>query len=127
MYCKIRDHLIARREQTTSGVIIAHLPSEHNSYKFEFKVQSRTFIGTTFKIPSPPDSPQLGKKVTVFYDPDNPSNSEICSFEILGEDQNGPIIACLGAFVGALFLMFHRTPWNFHIDGIRKNTLGSPL
>jgi hypothetical protein len=38
------DRVVARREQTTSGTIVAHEPANHNRYGYTFSVNNQTTV-----------------------------------------------------------------------------------
>jgi hypothetical protein len=68
---------IAARQQTASGIVIAHEPANHNRYGYKFHVDGKPYRGWE----SPAGSePAVGKQVTVFYDPQNPSRNALTDF-----------------------------------------------
>ena len=99
------DIQIAERQQTTSGVITAHEPSNHNQYVYKFEVGGRPYTGRQ----SPKsDELSVGKEVVVFYDPQNPSRNALSDFHDVSTYASGPVpMLCLG--IGAVaILIFHQ-------------------
>jgi hypothetical protein len=68
---------VARRQQTTTGIITSYERSNHNQYRYGFSVNDTKYegIGNT-----PSDSAVVGEQATVFYDPQNPSVSSLINF-----------------------------------------------
>src|SRR5271157_285978 len=63
---------IAGRQQTTSGIVTAHEPANHNRFGYKFQVNGKAYTG--WQSPGNHEL-AIGKQVVVFYDPQNPSRS----------------------------------------------------
>jgi Protein of unknown function (DUF3592) len=82
------DREIARRQQTTRGVITTHEPANHNRYGYVFSVDGKTLNG--WESPKK-EEPEIGKQVVVYYDPKNPSKNALTDFRELGIESIGPV------------------------------------
>jgi hypothetical protein len=69
------DLLIAHREKTVSGIVTAHHPEDHDSYDYSYDVGNATYSGRAYLLKL-----NIGEPVTVFYEPDHPSKSQVESF-----------------------------------------------
>jgi hypothetical protein len=96
-----RDRVIAQRQQTTSGTILTHEPSNHNRYGYNFSVSDKPYSG--WHIPEH-DEPTIGQRVTVYYDPIDPNTSALDDFGELALRDLGPVPAEIGGSV--LVIMF---------------------
>jgi hypothetical protein len=67
-----QSHLIAGREQTTAGIVIAYNRSSHNECTYVFTVQSKQFTG---KDGCPTAPAVIGQQVWVYFDPNDPQKS----------------------------------------------------
>jgi hypothetical protein len=97
---------IAERQQTTSGIVTAHEPSNHNRYGYGFEVDGRAYTGWQ----SPKDEElAIGKQVVVFYDPQNPSTNALTDFHELSASSLGPVPTMLfGIGAVAVFILYRR-------------------
>jgi hypothetical protein len=102
----ITENQIAGRQQTTSGIVTAHEPSNHNRYGYRFEVNGRAFTGWQ----SPKDEEfAIGRQVIVFYDPLNPSRNALTDFHELSASSLGPIPMLLfGIGAVAVFILYRR-------------------
>jgi hypothetical protein len=97
---------IAGRQQTTSGMVTAHEPSNHNRYGYRFQVNGKTYDG--WQSPGN-DELAIGKQVIVFYDPQNPTRSALTDFHDLSISSLGPVPMLLFGIGGvALFILNKR-------------------
>jgi hypothetical protein len=101
----LADRRIAERQQTTWGTIDSHEPGNHNRYGYSFEVNERRLTG--WAIPKGNDHFAIGQRVTVFYDPSNPSRSQLEDFSRSGEDALAPVPLLLVGTAAALVLV-HR-------------------
>jgi opacity protein-like surface antigen len=100
------DTQIAARQQTTFGVVTDHRPSQHNVYGYRFAVNGKTYTG--WQSPRH-DEFAIGKQVTVYYDPQDPSKSALTDFDELSTQSLGPVPLLLVGIVGvALFVGYKR-------------------
>jgi|SRR5215469_10964801 len=83
---------IAKREQTTQGMIIAHEPANHNRYGYVFTVNGKTFNG--WAIPLKEDL-EIGKQVFVYYDPQDPNENARTDFRESGMNGLVPVLFML--------------------------------
>ena len=65
------DHIIAKRERTTIGVVTAHKASRSDRYLYTFSVNGEKLEGSS----GADDRHNVGDQVTVFYDPIDPNMS----------------------------------------------------
>jgi hypothetical protein len=97
---------IAGRQQTTSGIVTAHEPANHNRYGYKFEVNGKTYTG--WQTPGN-DELAIGKQVTVFYDPRNPIRSALTDFHDLSISSLGPVPTLLFGIGGvAIFILYRR-------------------
>lgn len=101
----LADKAIAAREQTTTGTIIAHDPSNHDSYQYGYVVAGRSF--RAWQVPHR-DTWQIGTQVVVFYDPRNPEVSSLIDFAERSADDAGPIPLLVLGIVGFVAFIFCR-------------------
>jgi hypothetical protein len=100
------DRDIATREQTTEGVITSHEPTNHNRYGYIFHVGGKTFTGWQSPMK---DEFEIGKPVTVYYDPKDPSKNALTEFRDLGTIRFGPVpTVLLGIGTVAWFIRSQR-------------------
>jgi hypothetical protein len=98
---------IAGRQQTTSGIVTAHEPANHNRYGYKFEVDGKAYAGWQ----SPKDNElAIGKQVIVFYDPQNPSRNSLTDFHDLSTSSLGPVPMLLfGIGAVAVFILYRRS------------------
>jgi predicted metalloprotease with PDZ domain len=82
------DRVIAARQQTTQGVITTHEPSNHNQYGYTFKIKGQAYTG--WESPKSTEL-EIGKVVTVYYDPANPNQNALTDFDELSAKSLGPL------------------------------------
>lgn len=100
------ERQIAGRQQTTSGIVTTHDPSNHNRYGYKFEVNGKTYTG--WQSPGN-DELAIGKQVIVFYDPQNPSRSALTDFHDLSISSLGPVPMLLFGVGGvAVFILYRR-------------------
>ena len=102
------DQVVARREQTTSGTIIAHEPANHGRYGYTFNVNEKTYTGWQ----SPYDSVTftIGHVVTVHYDPLNPNDNALVDYTELSWTAFGPVPFIAGILFVAALIFLRRRP-----------------
>jgi hypothetical protein len=97
---------IARRQQTTSGIVTAHEPANHNSYGYRFDVDGKAYAG--WQSPGN-DELAIGKQVIVFCDPQDPSRNALTDFHDLSTSSLGPVPMLLfGIGAVAVFILYKR-------------------
>jgi hypothetical protein len=82
------DRNIASRKQTTQGLITTHEPSNHNQYSYVFTVNGKNFTG--WESPTNEEL-DIGKRVVVYDDPQNPNKNALTEFRDLGMTALGPV------------------------------------
>ena len=97
---------IARRQQTTSGIVTAHEPANHNQYSYKFEVDGKAYTGWQ----SPKDNElAIGKQVIVFYDPQNPSRNSLTDFHDLSTSSLGSVpMLSFGIGAVAVIILYRR-------------------
>lgn len=104
-----RARAVAARQQTASGTIVAHEPSNHDRYGYTFSVNQKTYSG--WQVPYDDVQFTVGQVVTVHYDPLDPNNSALVDFsEFDGLD--GPVLLLFGALPFVLLIEFLRRRGN---------------
>jgi hypothetical protein len=100
------DDAIAKRQQTTQGVITAHDAANHNQYGYIFYVNGRSYTGGQ----SPRANEfQVAKQVLVYYDPIDPSKNALTDFGDLSVRSLGPVpLLMFGIGAVALFIFLKR-------------------
>lgn len=96
---------IAGRQQTTSGIVTAHEPANHNRYGYKFEVDSKAYVG--WQVPVHSDL-AIGQQVIVFYDPQNPGRDSLTDFHDLSASSLGPVPALLFGIGAVALLIFYR-------------------
>lgn len=100
------DRAIAARQQTTQGTITVHEPSNHNRYGYRFTVKGRAYTG--WESPRSTEL-EIGKVVTVYYDPANPNKNALTDFNDLSADSLGPVpLMVLGICGVTIFIILRR-------------------
>lgn len=100
------DNQIAARQRTTSGVITAHAPTNHNQYAYKFEVEDKSYTG--WEGPKGREL-AIGETVMVYYDPENPNKSALTDFHELGTASVGPIpLILFGIGTVAVFIFCMR-------------------
>lgn len=68
---------LARNAVKTTGKVTAKEPQKHNSIRYSFEVDHKTYSGLGHAGGENPtfDELQVGAPVSVYYDPDQPDNS----------------------------------------------------
>jgi hypothetical protein len=100
------DSQIALRQRTTSGVVTAHDPANHNQYGYRFEVEGKFYAGW--------EGPRgrelgIGKTVVVYYDPENPNKNALTDFHELGVESVGPVpLILFGISAVALCIFYMR-------------------
>jgi hypothetical protein len=97
----VGDRKTWRNEATTSGIVVAHDPPNHNQYEFEYAIASQRYYswhqGT---VTCDAGELNIGKTVLVYYDPMHPEKADLCSFR--GAIEND--LQILGLLSGMLVL-----------------------
>ena len=88
-YAWYADRVVARREQTTSGTIVAHEPANHDRYGYIFSVNNQTYNG--WQASNDRDKFAIGQVVTVHYDPLNPNDSALVNYYELSDRALAPV------------------------------------
>ena len=97
---------IAGRQQTTSGIVTAHEPANHNRFGYKFQANGKTYTG--WQSPGNGEL-AIGKQVVVFYDPQSPGRSALTDFHELSTSSLGPVpILLFGVGAVALFILYRR-------------------
>ena len=99
------DRDVALREQTAQGLITSHEPSNHNRYGYVFTVNGKTFVG--WESPKNQEL-DIGKRVVVYYDPQNPSKNALTEFNDLGMTALGPVPTMLFGIGVVAWYIRHR-------------------
>lgn len=77
----LRDRKALQHEATTSGIVVAHDPPNHNQYQFEYVVSGqRHYAWHRSTTTCDAGDIFVGKTVTVFYDPLHVEKADLCSF-----------------------------------------------
>jgi hypothetical protein len=76
------DWEVAKRQQTTWGIIKTHEPSNHDRYGYSFTVNGHTFGGWTG---SAKDEQHIGQTVIVYYDLGDPTKNMPGDFRDIGD------------------------------------------
>jgi hypothetical protein len=111
----VSDRAIAGREQTTSGVIRAHEPANHNRFGYDFSVNGKLYTG--WQIPL--REFQIGQRVLVYYDPLDPTKSSLDGFEGATDRVLGPALFCAVGITAVVVLIFVRR--RAHAQRSRRN------
>lgn len=74
--CGYRD--AATRQHTTSGIITAHDPGNHDRYGYSFCVGGRAYYG--WDVPRNTEKWRIGQQVTVYYDATDPTTNSLRDF-----------------------------------------------
>jgi hypothetical protein len=77
VYNAWKDAQIAKRQQTTVGIIDGYDPPNHNQYSYTFSANGHRFTG--WDSPSHHDF-SLGQQITVYYDPTDPPGNSAYDF-----------------------------------------------
>lgn len=100
------DRMVAPREKTAGGRIIAHEPANHNRYGYSFSVNGKPYSG--WESPGK-DKSRIGQSVTVFYDPLDPTRNALTDFADLEINSLGPVpLLLFGIGTVALFIRYRR-------------------
>jgi hypothetical protein len=99
------DRDIARRQQTTYGIVTKNEPSNHNRYGYEFSVDGKPRTG--WQIPSRVEF-QIGQRVLVFYDPLDPRTSSLYDFTESADSALGPVPFLVFGIVAVTAFIFWR-------------------
>ena len=100
------DRVVARREQTTPGTIVAHEPANHDRYGYTFSVNNQTYSG--WQVPYDGDQFVIGQVVTVHYDLLNPNNSALVDYHELSYRAWAPVPLMVGVILFLALFMFER-------------------
>ena len=106
VYPWYKDRIVAQRQQTTSGTIVAHEPANHNRYGYAFNVGQKSYRG--WQVPHDNDEFTVGQIVTVHYDPVDPNNSALEDFSELGDRDLGPVLFLIPAIPLVALIEFLR-------------------
>jgi hypothetical protein len=71
-----RYQKIAKRQTTAFGTVNAHEPANHNRYGYIFVVGEKQYSGWGH-----PAEPRMGQPVTVYYDPQDPSENALNTYD----------------------------------------------
>lgn len=72
---------IAERQRIVNGTIDSHDPSNHDRYGYKFLVDGKQYTGWAY--PSSNIDYSVGERISVFYDPINPTQNMPSSFGVL--------------------------------------------
>lgn len=82
----VRYHAIAGRQQSTTGVVTAYEPSNHNQCSYTFEIRTRQYTG---KWSSPTQTASVGQEVRVYFDSSDPATNSLEDFESASQRQRG--------------------------------------
>ena len=99
------DGQIASRQERVSGTVTAHEPANHNRYRYEFKVDGKSYTG--WENPKGSEL-AIGKQVIVFYDPQNPSRNALTDFHDMSTSALGPVPMLLFGIGAVAAFVFYR-------------------
>ena len=68
---------IAKRQTTAFGTVNAHEPANHNRYGYIFVVGEKQYSGWGH----PAGEPTMGQPVAVYYDPQDPSENALNTYD----------------------------------------------
>ena len=102
IYSTISNHIVAKRQQTVTGIITAHEPQNHDRYGFEFALNGQKYSGWGG---AEKEKLEMGEAVTIWYDPRNPSKNALKSFETLSLEDFGPIPTLLLGIGGLAWIV----------------------
>jgi Protein of unknown function (DUF3592) len=105
IYPWYKDRAVAARQQTTSGTIVAHEPSNHDRYGYTFSVNQKTYSG--WQVPYNDVQFTVGQVVTVHYDPLDPTNSALVGFSEF-DGVEGPVLLLFAAIPFVALIEFLR-------------------
>jgi hypothetical protein len=100
------DQVVARRERTTSGIIVAHEPANHDRYGYTFSVNSQAYSG--WQVPYDDEQFTVGQVVTVHYDPLDPNNSALVDFDELSYRASATVPLFVAVILFLVLFMFER-------------------
>ena len=100
------DRVVARRQQTTSGTIVAHEPANHNRYGYTFNLNQKAYSG--WQVPYDDQHFTVGQVVTVHYDPLDPNNSALVDYYELSDRALGPAPFLVGGMLCIAVVIFLR-------------------
>jgi hypothetical protein len=100
------DRAIAMRQQIAHGTLTSHEPYNHDRYGYAFMLNGRQCTGSE----SPKGNElQIGKLVTVYYDPADPSKNALSDFDGLSAQSLRPVPLLMSGIGGlALFILLMR-------------------
>ena len=81
-----RYHAIAERQQSTTGVLTAYQPSNHNQCTYTFEDRGMQYSGIWS---SPTETAHVGQVVQVYFDRSNPATNSLEDFESASRRQRG--------------------------------------
>jgi len=96
---------VAARQQTTTGIIGEYQPHNHNQFGYVFRVGEKSYVG--WESPKGKEL-QIGKAVTVYYDPRNPSTNALTNFSDLSFETFGPVPLMLFGIGGVFIFVLKR-------------------
>jgi hypothetical protein len=89
---------VARRQQVTTGVLVAHKLSNHDRWEYQFQVEAHGYSGLD-RVRT--GTPRIGQAVTIYYDPLDPTTNGLVTFKERSDGLLGPMLAIL--LLSALF------------------------
>ena len=93
------------RQQTASGTIVAHEPSNHDRHGYTFSVNQKTYSG--WQVPYNDVRFTVGQVVTVHYDPLDPNNSALVEFSEF-DGVEGPVLLIFAVIPLVVLIEFLR-------------------
>ena len=106
-----RDESIAQRQQTTSGHIDLITTGNRHSAHYSFRFQERAYHATSRDNPSM----KVGDPVAVYLDPEDPEESSLTQYEIVGEQNHTMMILC--SVMSAVAAISLALVWSGRIPG----------
>jgi hypothetical protein len=102
-----RYHVLAERQQSTTGIVTAYTPSNHNRCTYTFEIRGTRYSGTWS---SPTETANVGQAVQVYYDRNNPATNSLEDFGSASRRQRGvQLFLGLGACAVVGFVVYAKS------------------
>jgi len=89
LFNSVRDHAIAARQGSTTGVVTAYEPSNHNQCTYTFELEGKQYRG---RSSSPTRTASVGQQVQVYFDRNDPATNSLKDFETASRNYRGILI-----------------------------------
>ena len=83
------DLAIAARQKTATATIDAHNPPNHDRYEYVFEIGGQSYTG--WQSPTGDQHFFIGQRLTVYYDPLDPTENSLTDFQDAGLQSLGPV------------------------------------